>query len=241
MAEFPALMLWTDAFIADTTHLDATETGAYISLLIAAWRRPDCDLPDNKKLLARWARCSPRQWARIEPTIMEFFTLENDAWIQKRLRKERLRCNNLSAVRSKVGKLGAEAKWLKTKEPAMANGSGLLKQNDAIQNQNQRKKDVTTVTSKKSGPVLCPPDFQPDEKTCSDLLAEGATATILEQARLEMIDWSRGGSKRKHDWVATYRNWVRRMVKDSKPRHAPDKQSRRQAAIEETRRDLANG
>ena len=53
MAEFPALPLFTDALLGDTTHLDATEFGAYLLMLIVAWRSPDCALPDDDRYLAR--------------------------------------------------------------------------------------------------------------------------------------------------------------------------------------------
>lgn len=89
MAEFPSLPLWTDAFLGDTIHLNAEETGAYLMLLIVMWRTSDCALPDDDVKLARWARCSPRQWARIKPTILEFMTLTSAGWEQKRLKDER--------------------------------------------------------------------------------------------------------------------------------------------------------
>lgn len=47
MSSFPSLPLFTDAFLADTGHLSAQETGAYLLLLMMAWRLPECRLPDN--------------------------------------------------------------------------------------------------------------------------------------------------------------------------------------------------
>ncbi len=89
MAEFPALPLWTDAFLGDTIHLNAEETGAYLMLLMVMWRTGDCTLPDDDVKLARWARCSPKAWSRIRPTILEFLSPIGDRWTQKRLKDER--------------------------------------------------------------------------------------------------------------------------------------------------------
>jgi len=85
MAEFPALPLWTDAFLADTTHLTAEDTGAYLLLLMIAWRRPNCDLPDDDDQLARFARMSLKQWRRRRGHVMAFWTLTAGCWRQKKL------------------------------------------------------------------------------------------------------------------------------------------------------------
>lgn len=91
MAQFPALPIWTDAFIGDTQHLTTSETGAYFLLLMVAWRDPDCSLPNDEKVLARLTR-SGKNWPRMREAVMRFWHLEEDGrWHQKRLTKERLR------------------------------------------------------------------------------------------------------------------------------------------------------
>src|SRR5688572_13744582 len=89
MSRFPSLPLFTDAFLADTGHLSAQETGAYMLLLMIAWRSPECSLPNDDGRLAKWARVDLRTWKRIKPVVMEFWTLAGGRWTQKRLSKER--------------------------------------------------------------------------------------------------------------------------------------------------------
>lgn len=106
MADFPALPLFTDAFLADTGHLDATETGAYLSLLMAAWRSPGCCLPDDPIRLARMARCDQRTWKRINAAVLSFWTKDEDGMLrQKRLSKTFEFCN----TSRKKKREGAEA------------------------------------------------------------------------------------------------------------------------------------
>ncbi|WP_262694460.1 YdaU family protein [Kordiimonas aquimaris] len=85
MAEFPALPLFTDAYLADTRHLTTEEHGAYLLLLICAWRSRGCALKDNDKTLARIAGLSPTRWRRIKPALIDFFTVEGGLWRQKKL------------------------------------------------------------------------------------------------------------------------------------------------------------
>lgn len=114
MAEFPALPLWTDAFIADTVHLSAEETGAYMMLLMCAWRSPDCGLPDDDTALQRFSRVTRNRWPKIRDRVMGFWTLENGKWFQKRLMQER----DFVTRKSQTQSQNVKARWLKSKETA---------------------------------------------------------------------------------------------------------------------------
>ena len=102
MAEFPALTLWTDAYLSDTRHLTGIEHGAYLLLLMEAWRRPNCDLPDDDKMLARYACVTSSEWSEIRDTVMSFWKRDGrrKVWIQKRLLLERDRARTRSMVQS---------------------------------------------------------------------------------------------------------------------------------------------
>ena len=110
MAEYPMFPLWTDAYLGDTSHLTTTEHGAYLLLLITAWRSKDGQLPDDDKLLARFTRTTPGQWKKIRPILEPFFEIENGVWIQGRLTDEREAVRQLSKRQSQK----AKARWLKT-------------------------------------------------------------------------------------------------------------------------------
>lgn len=113
MAEFPCLPLWTDAYLADTQHLTTEEHGAYLLLLIQAWRTPDCSLPDDDMMLARHAGLSKAKWKAAKPILMAFWSYDKrrKVWVQKRLQKER------GKAVEKKGKArdSALSRWNKTK------------------------------------------------------------------------------------------------------------------------------
>ncbi len=109
MAEYPALPLWTDAFLGDTLHLSAEEVGCYLLLLMVAWRSSDNSLPDSDEDMARYCRVSLRRWkTRIRPRLEPFFKVEiGHTWRQKRLDAERNYVVNKRKQQSAAGTASA--------------------------------------------------------------------------------------------------------------------------------------
>lgn len=85
MAAFPAMPFYTDAYLADTRHLTTEEHGAYLLLLMCAWRTRDCKLADDDKSLARITGLSPTRWRRMRPVLEQFFDITCEGWHQKKL------------------------------------------------------------------------------------------------------------------------------------------------------------
>lgn len=214
MAEFPALPIWTDAFIADTLHLTAEETGAYFMLLLCAWRSPDCALPNDDTDLCRFARSTPRRWTKIRDRVMRFWTLEDGHWKQKRLSKVRVDVTRNVDQKRHAGKLGGEAKALKYKEASVAAATKPPKRLSANQNQNQNQieKDKPKKVYPKRG-VRLPDDFSPKDKDIATLKAkrEVTDQQIADENEKFRDYWiAQPGQKGvKLDWHATWRNWMR--------------------------------
>jgi uncharacterized protein YdaU (DUF1376 family) len=103
----PAIPLFGDAYLADTRHLSLEEHGAYLQLMMIAWRIDGCCLPDDDARLARMLGIPAAKWRKLKPTIMGFWTLENGNWYQGRLLKER---KFVDEKRAK-NKASAEARW----------------------------------------------------------------------------------------------------------------------------------
>lgn len=107
MAEFPALPLWTDAYIGDTAHLTNEEHGVYLRLLMFAWRSPECCLPDDDRRLAIMTGLTDKKWRALRPVIAAFWTIESGVWTQKRLTKER----DFVRGKSEKNRDAAKARW----------------------------------------------------------------------------------------------------------------------------------
>ena len=90
MAEYPAMPLFTDAYLGDTHHLTLEESGAYLKLLMIAWRTPGCCLPDDDKRLATMLGVTIKRWReRLRPVIEPFWIVEDGKWTQKKQQKVR--------------------------------------------------------------------------------------------------------------------------------------------------------
>jgi len=156
MAEFPALPLWTDAYLADTSHLTTIEHGAYLLLLMAAWRSKDCRLPNDDKRLARYCRMTGPQWKRIKSTILEFFYVDGEWLYQGRLTDEREYVRKNSAKQS----ANAKARWGGNDDGEGNSSSSDEQSSPHMSNQNE----ITTP-----GPVGQPPSDVSDESVTNPL------------------------------------------------------------------------
>ena len=85
-------------FQRDTSHLVASELGAYLSCLFHAWTH-DGALPLDSEHRRRIARMTPQEWRHRESIIMAFWHLESDHYEQKRLTFELNKARELYAAR----------------------------------------------------------------------------------------------------------------------------------------------
>ncbi len=111
-------------YIADTEHLCAAESGAYMHLIMHYWQRGK--LPIEDRFLARIARMSDREWAKAKPTIAAFFGAD---WSHKRIDSELEKAARKSDARAECGSRGGTVKALKTKETTIAKATILPDQN----------------------------------------------------------------------------------------------------------------
>jgi uncharacterized protein YdaU (DUF1376 family) len=89
MSKAPAMPMFWDAYLADTTHLTTEEHGAYLLLLAAMWRR-NGSVPDDDKDNARILGLTPAKWRKVKARLVSTvsgFRVENGSITQEKLQK----------------------------------------------------------------------------------------------------------------------------------------------------------
>lgn len=125
MAEFPALPLWTDSYLADTLHLSDAEHGLYLRLLMLMWRSPDCRLPNDDDWLARQLRKTHAEVTEyVRPLIKEFCQSDGNWITQRRLLKERDYVRRTSKAQSVRAKSGWQKRKISSPDDAARHQSG---------------------------------------------------------------------------------------------------------------------
>lgn len=212
MSAFPSLPLFTDAFLADTGHLNAQETGAYLLLLMVAWRAPDCRLPDDDARLCRWARVDPRTWGRIKPKVMEFWRLADGHWTQKRLTKERDHVSKRADASRTNGKHGGRPKSLKNNGPDNLPGSaGDTQKNLPNPNPNPRQEETPSPAQERPPSQGRPisPDWEPSQADIDAAIAEGIPRDLVAREAAQFRDRALANGTRFFDVSAAWRAWCR--------------------------------
>lgn len=142
MAEFPALPIWTDAWLSDTRHLTAAEHGAYFLLIITAWRTHDCALPNEDKLLARWTAMDARTWQRHKNTILAFWELgEDQKWRQAKLCDVRKDVEKVRSQKSTAGRTSSLIRKERRQRLLQHNGNGKSTNENESQNHKLARED----------------------------------------------------------------------------------------------------
>jgi uncharacterized protein YdaU (DUF1376 family) len=118
--EYPALMLFTDSYLADTTHLSEAEHGRYLLLLIHMWRAPARRLPNDDAWLARkFGKTEDEVRDHLRPLLAEFFKTDGNWLYHTRLDREYAHLK----ARSEKQSARAKSRWTKEKGASRGNAS----------------------------------------------------------------------------------------------------------------------
>lgn len=220
------LPLFGSDYLADTQHLSTEQHGAYLLLMIAAWRQDDGGLPLDDKKLARISGLSTRKWLAIKDTILDFWFVEDGRIFQQRLLKER----RFAAQKSDSNRKNAGKRW---DAQRAENIEGDLC--DRISERNAPQPQPQSIEEPKGSPIQMQPkpksptvksvrmsaDWQPEPlpptvEALACLWPQERLARELEQFRDYWLD----RTTKRPGWDRTWHNRIRdihdRVMRDNR-------------------------
>jgi uncharacterized protein YdaU (DUF1376 family) len=205
MADYPSIPLFTDAYLADTRHLSTEEHGAYLLLMMEAWRRPTCSLPDDDALLCRLAGLSSQRWEEVKPIVMGFWTLDGrrKTWTQKRLSQERDFVARKSASQAEK----ASKRWNKTKNDDPAALPGECPADTPTPTPTPTQKEQPFGCSKRRKTML-PDGWNPNEKDFAFAASKNLTEQETQDEAEKFCNHHRAHGNTRADWSAAWRAWI---------------------------------
>jgi uncharacterized protein YdaU (DUF1376 family) len=162
MSKAPAMPMYWDAYLADTTHLTTEEHGAYMLLLAAMWRR-NAWVPDDDKDNARILGLTPAKWRKIKARLIETvsgFRVEDGKITQEKLQKTWENTQEKIGKNRSNGAKGGRPKSKVANNLTKANGSVSLNPNKSIpEPEPEPLSDDTNVSSRRSDKDQCFENF----------------------------------------------------------------------------------
>ena len=140
MAAFPTLPLHTDAYLADTRHLSTLEHGAFLLLLMCAWRTEGCRLADNDGFLARIVGLTPYRWRKVRTSLEPLFQISEGYWYNAKLTRTYTDVAARVARNREIGARGGKA-------AARKNAGKNTDKNPAIDKNRNKKNPCTQAKS----------------------------------------------------------------------------------------------
>ena len=115
-------------YLADTTHLTTQQHGAYMLLLMTAWKM-EGKLPNDDDQLAAICKMSQEDWQKSKRLLLAFFSVSDSFLIQKRLLEEFEHSQRVRETKKAAGSLGGRPKKQNESEHK-PNGLAKQKQNE---------------------------------------------------------------------------------------------------------------
>jgi len=219
----PYFPLYPKDYEAKTAHLSILEDGAYNRLMRLCWLTPGCSLPDDEAWIMRRMRAvSDDEKEAVRSVLAEFFTREGGRVFQRRLRDEAMLAAEAHQRRVEAGRRGGRKhKALKDNETWQSNAKAKPKQPEP--EPYTLEANASSERARKRATRL-PDDWKLPREWGEWALSEGWPEDAIRAEADKFRDYwisKSGKDATKRDWLATWRNWMRRV-----PKHSPKQQRR---------------
>ena len=216
--------LYVADYLADTAHLTAAQSGAYLHLIMAYWRAGG-PLRLDDGALARTARMTPTEWSEAAGVVLAFFRQEDGALHHGRIEHELAEAAAMYEARRKRTEAATAARAARNVTTNVT--SDVTTNVTLTQPQSQpqppfpMERDTVEVPLSPGGSggtraeradrgARLPADWAPTE---DDRGFAASLGVAVEREAASFRDYwhaKPGADGRKTNWSATWRNWVRR-------------------------------
>jgi uncharacterized protein YdaU (DUF1376 family) len=176
-----------EAFAGGTAELSLEEVGAYTRIIDLIYSR-DGNVPDDDMFLCRALRCDIRVWRRIRKRLIETGKVRTSGGLIVNLRAT----SEISYAQVRMKK---DQKRNENKEANLTSDPILT---------------TTTTVRKESKKEDAPAKRRVLSPLADDWKPDWELTAAQEGELVKMRDWAKANATRKADWLATFRNWLRR-------------------------------
>jgi uncharacterized protein YdaU (DUF1376 family) len=195
--------LYVADYLADTSHLRAAQSGAYLHLIMHYWRKGG--LPDDDAQLAAIARMDMDEWQATRPVVQAFF---QDGWRHKRIDAEIEHAAEVSSKRRTA------ANQRHSNSNAIAELKDTQSQSHTQEEEKKESKEVMRANARQpTRGTRLPIDWQPDAAAKAYALSLGVPLEVETEKFRDYWHARAGPGGVKVDWSATWRTWCRNSLK----------------------------
>lgn len=186
----PWMPLYIADYLADTAHLNAAQSGAYLHLIMHYWQTGG--LPDDDAALARIGRMTTVEWRKARPIIAPFFA---DGWRHKRIDAEMKKTAEVAEAYSSRARQAANKRWSKD-APSMPEASSEAPSKQCLdmpisQPQPQRKKEEDAADAAPTSDLLSSNSPSPPARAAKSYAFESG---IIRLSQKDFDKWKRAYS-----------------------------------------------